>query len=207
LSEVHADFLAYGASAVDIGSNVLVGRPYGGTAILYKKTLSDHISPVQTDDPQITGIKMNTRYGPSLVLSVYMPTDYHDEDSLERYVEVCSKINALIAECDTVDVIVSDDFNCSVGSRFYNNFVDLLNVNKLVCSNINKIPQEFAYSNSDHSCTSWIDHILCSKAIDADITEINVLYDYISSDHKPLSIKIGRVLNNGNILNPVTRHL
>jgi len=38
LSQVHTDFLVFGASAVDIGSNILVGRPlYGGTAILYKK--------------------------------------------------------------------------------------------------------------------------------------------------------------------------
>jgi len=45
---------------------------------------------------------------------------------------VCSKINALIAECDIVDCIVIGDLNCSVGSRFYNNFVYLSNVNKLV---------------------------------------------------------------------------
>jgi len=37
LSEVHTDFLAFGAFAVDIGSNILIGRPYGGTAILFNK--------------------------------------------------------------------------------------------------------------------------------------------------------------------------
>ena len=40
LSDVHIDFLACGSSAVDIGSNILVGRPYGGTAILYRRTLA-----------------------------------------------------------------------------------------------------------------------------------------------------------------------
>lgn len=84
LSGIHTDYLATGASAVDIGSDVLVGRPYGGTAILYKRIFANRISVVQTGDSRLTGIKINTRYGPTLILSVYMPTDYHDDDSLEN---------------------------------------------------------------------------------------------------------------------------
>ena len=99
---------------------------------------------------------------------------------------MCCKINALTAECDIVDCIVTGDFNCSVGARFYNNFVDLFNVNKLVCSDINKIPQAFTYSNDDHSCTSWIDHILCSKSIDLisqKLTFCMTIY-HLSTSHK-----------------------
>lgn len=70
LSGIHTDYLATGASAVDIGSDVLVGRPYGGTAILYKRILANRISVVQTGDSRLTGIKINTRYGPTLILSV-----------------------------------------------------------------------------------------------------------------------------------------
>lgn len=57
LSEVHTEFLAFGASAVDIGSNILIGRPYGGrpTAILFNKIFADCISPLQIDDPRLTG--------------------------------------------------------------------------------------------------------------------------------------------------------
>ena len=199
LSEVQTDFLAFGASAVDIGSDILVGRPYGGTAILFKKILADCISSVKTDDSRLTGIKINTRRGPILVLSVYMPTDYHDKDSLEKYVEVCGKINALITECDVVDCIIAGDFNCSVGSCLYNNFVELMSVNNLTCTDLNKISQAFTYCNSDHSCISWIDHILCTTSLDRDISDIRVLYDYISSDHKPLSVKIGRVIDSSDI--------
>ena len=155
-----------------------------------------------------------------------MPTDYHDEDSLEKYVEVCGKINALVTDCDVADCVVTGDFNCSVGSRLYNNFVDLMSVNKLICTDLNNIratllgarhvperlcggrvylgryikcltfrSQAFTYSNSDHCCTSWIDHILCTTSLDRDIIDIKVMYDYISSDHKPLSVKIERVID------------
>ena len=55
--------------------------------------------------------------------------------------------------------------------------------------------QAFTYNNSDHSCTSWIDHILCTTSLDRDIIDIKVMYDYITSDHKPLSAKIERVID------------
>jgi len=194
LSGIHTDYLATGASAVDIGSDVLVGRPYGGTAILYKRILANRISVVQTGDSRLTGIKINTRYGPTLILSVYMPTDYHDDDSLEKYVEICGKINALIIDSDIVECIIAGDFNCSLGSRFYCNFDHLMSENKLTCSDINMLPSAFTYSSNDHSCTSWIDHILCTKSMNDIIAEVKVLYDHISSDHKPLSISFANLL-------------
>jgi exonuclease III len=36
LNNIHPDFHSYGMSAVDISRNILVGRPYGGTAILFR---------------------------------------------------------------------------------------------------------------------------------------------------------------------------
>ena len=84
LSGIHVDFFATGSSAVDNGSDILIGRPYGGTAILYRKTLAGHISLVQTDESRLTGITISTRHGPTLILNVYMPTDYHDDDSMEN---------------------------------------------------------------------------------------------------------------------------
>ena len=37
LNNIHLDFFSYGLLAVDISQDILVGRPYGGTAILYRK--------------------------------------------------------------------------------------------------------------------------------------------------------------------------
>ena len=44
LNTAHADFLSFGQSAVDLTSDILVGRPYGGTAILYRKCLAGKIN-------------------------------------------------------------------------------------------------------------------------------------------------------------------
>ena len=39
LRQIHADFDASGVSAMDTGDSILVGRPYGGVAILWRKQL------------------------------------------------------------------------------------------------------------------------------------------------------------------------
>ena len=35
---------------------------------------------------------------------------------------------------------------------------------------------------------TWIDHILCSKMLDDSVKDVCVHYDFICSDHKPLSV-------------------
>ena len=44
------DFGFIGASSVDTSIDILVGRPYGGTAILYWKCLNSVINPVKSDN-------------------------------------------------------------------------------------------------------------------------------------------------------------
>ena len=43
LSQLHSDFYGFGYSAVDISSDILIGRPYDGSAILYRKCLANCI--------------------------------------------------------------------------------------------------------------------------------------------------------------------
>ena len=43
LNNTHSDFFGTGSSAVDITDNLLVGRPSGGTAILYRKSFCNII--------------------------------------------------------------------------------------------------------------------------------------------------------------------
>ena len=43
LSMLHPEFLAVSKSAVNITNGILIGRPYGGTAILYRKYLGNNV--------------------------------------------------------------------------------------------------------------------------------------------------------------------
>ena len=48
--------------------------------------------------------------------------------------------------------------------------------------------KSFTYVNDAHNTCSWIDHCVSSYAAHTSITKIEVLHDFITSDHHPLSI-------------------
>ena len=43
LNDINSDFMAFGVSAVNISEDILKGRPYGGTAILYSSSSSSRV--------------------------------------------------------------------------------------------------------------------------------------------------------------------
>jgi len=69
LPQFRSDFLSTAPSAVNIDYDVLVGRPYGGTAILYKQSLSNDISVVDTNESRMTALVLRTTLGPVLLVN------------------------------------------------------------------------------------------------------------------------------------------
>jgi len=188
LTNIDAEFMAYSQSAMDLSVDILVGRPYGGTAILFKKSLSSCITPTCTNDPRLTVITMKSDIGPILFVCVYMPTDYGDTECYENYIEICAKVTAVFEESDAIHLVVCGDFNCQVESRFYNIFTEFATDNNLVMTDLNRMNNVFTYYSDDNTKFSWIDHALCTSEIDKLVLTCNVLCDFISSDHKPLTV-------------------
>ena len=83
LSNIDNGFLAFGVSAVDISAGVVRGRPYGGTAVLYRKQLAKVIDIVDCDEPRLCAVNIKTCNGPVLFVNVYMPTDARDDNSFD----------------------------------------------------------------------------------------------------------------------------
>jgi len=96
LNNSHTDFMSTGLSAVDLSSDILVGRPFGGTAILFRKCLADKIKIVESNESRITGIQIDTNIGPLLQINVYMLTNYGDDASLESHIDCFSKLHVMI---------------------------------------------------------------------------------------------------------------
>jgi len=187
LNDIHPEFLSVGLSAVDTSKDILVGRPYGGTAILYKKSFAASIKIVNTSDPRLCAIEILTSDGPLLILSVYMPTYTGDNECVENYIDTCAKITALYNDSSSINMIVAGDFNCQPGSRLFNIMENLIVDNNLIVSDIDRLNNIQTYFSDDGMNSTWIDHFVCSRAIDNRLDHIDVCYDYVSSDHKPLS--------------------
>ena len=112
LNNIHPDFLAFGQSSVDISDRVLIGRPYGGTAILYRKSFSSCVARLHSSDPRVTAVSLQTKIGPVLIACVYMPTDNGTADCFEEFIATCANVSALFFVSDfsqAVEIFMSDE--------------------------------------------------------------------------------------------------
>jgi len=76
-------------------------------------------------------------------------------------------------------MIVAGDFNCSTNSSFFTTFQQFLYDNQLICSDISRLSDVFTYCMDDGLAHA-----------DAD-----VLYGYMCSDHRPLSVGVNLYLH------------
>ena len=146
---MHDSWLGLGNYAVDTSTQVLIGRPFGGTAILFKKEFSGCIYAVETFDARLTTVVLDSNVGPILLVCVYMPWDIGDTECYQNFTDICCKINTLYSDADAVHAIVTGDFNCQQGSRFFNVLVGSANDNKFVLADITRLSGVFTYCSDD----------------------------------------------------------
>ena len=80
--------------------------------------------------------------------------------------------------------------NCQPGSKFIPILEQLARDNFMTFADINRLSNAVTYySNNGRSC-SWIDHVLCTSFVDSIVTTMNVLNEYICSDHRPTSFSL-----------------
>ena len=120
LCNVHKDFDVYSISAVDC-TQALVGRPYGGLSILWRKDLSNCCDIVSFDDARLLGLDINHSGNSLHILNVYLP--YFAPENYDGYLDYIGKISSHIEYRNVSDVMVFGDFNADVGGVFYREWV------------------------------------------------------------------------------------
>ncbi len=91
----------------------LIGRPFGGCAIVYKTTHTGFIKEVKCCKQRLRGVLLAIYSGCSiLILNAYMPVDnYRHDENFTIYVEVISEVEQIIPSLDPTHVIFGGDFN------------------------------------------------------------------------------------------------
>lgn len=116
LAEIDENFGSTGTTAVDPGT-LLKGRPFGGVALMWRKSVFPCVSVIQCANPRIAAIRITTNDRPVLVLSVYMPTNR--VKNLAEFTDCLSTVSAIIEESDVESVFILGDFNAHPGKLFY----------------------------------------------------------------------------------------
>ena len=111
LNSLHGDYLGDGKSAIP-ETDILVGRPYGGVGIVWKKSIAPFVKTVEINCDRVYGIIITLAESRFLILNVYMPGDTRQRENVSEEYETCfDEIEKCIHEQTFDYLIIGGDFN------------------------------------------------------------------------------------------------
>ena len=197
LAEFDNCFYSQGISSMDTCAKLHKGRPYGGTAIFWKKTLGNICTVIDYGDPRLVGIEINVNGDRILIVNVYLPCD--SPENSDVFLSYLSKINNIIECFPSPYVYVTGDFNAnlllneskSICSNFGKELYDFCNQEQLIISDTLFMKNDsYTFISSAHDTVSWLDHVITTSSGHDLISSINIDYSFVTSDHLPVTIKL-----------------
>ena len=164
--DISDDFISIGVSGRD-SSDLLAGRPYGGCAILYRKSLSHSIHRLKCCSERFCAILLDTTNPNSscssstLLINVYLPTDYGTLDSNNAFTETLAELDGFLLSHSYDNIIICGDFNVDFnrGGRNCEHPRSFMHEHNFVCADMNSCIK-YTYRRDDHTSFSWPDHVL-----------------------------------------------
>ena len=192
LLHLHPDFNCYGSSAMTIDQGVIEGRPYGGLAVLWRKTLSPYVTiDKDQSEPRLLGMHLRTSAdaSPLYFVNTYMP--FQCDAHYDLFLELLGKIAAHIEDAGSTLIALVGDFNASRGSLFDTELVQWCRTYGLVLSDVALLAEDtHTYVSLAHGTTSWLDHIITSKDLHRSVHSA-LVHDLLpGSDHLAVSCSL-----------------
>lgn len=215
LDLLHHDFSSFGVSAMDykVSMGILVGRPFGGTAILYRKSLSKYVKLIDCDD--ISGRYISVSFSNNVVkliiTNVYFPTFKHDSEFVIEISNLNAFIENTLQKYLVEDHIIGGDlnFDCVDSSIAYCLLKQVLDNFNMICCDGFLHPQSLkvTYSHNSLPQSSWLDHFFINSNLANKVSEFKII-DCGSnlSDHFPISLSIVYPLHDHTAQLPILSH-
>ena len=191
LNNVHSDYLSYGISSIDPSDGLLLGRPFGGVAVLWRNSLAPHVKPISYDDDRLVGLECIIGERKMLFLGVYLP--YDTKQNFDQYVHYLAKLKCIIDDFDSPYVCVLGDFNADIvkQTEFGRELQCFcFDANLKIADILLLPPTSFTHANEGSCTESWIDHIVCTNGFHSLIQDVGIDLSIASSDHFPISMDI-----------------
>lgn len=181
LGHIDSNYLFIECSGVDSSDTILRGRPSGGVAILYKKSIAGSIIKINTSSKRVCAVILNSKDGLNdvLFINVYMPCDTFSNTSCsDAYLETLNAIDQLICKYPNARLLIGGDWNTDPSRLNAQTrvFMEFTNRNNLtLCWNSPVAKQDFTYVNHSLGHSSCLDHFLVSKTVLDDMNVCKVL--------------------------------
>ena len=174
-------------------SLLLCGRPYGGVAILWRKSAFDMVSVIDCDNVRIAAIKLTVSTRTIVVFTVYMPTCC--QENLPVFTECLSAIRSIMEIEENLGVesfFVLGDFNAHPNELFYKEMINFCVEQNWLCVDVNNLgidSNTYTFISDVHGSVRWLDHCLVTVSASKTISNLYVKYDVYWSDHFPLVLE------------------
>ena len=182
------DGVAYTSTSAMNPDVARVGRPHGGTAIIWKKNIDVKVEVINTVSPRLCAVLVRfSEKATVLLVNVYMPTDQRGlGENLCVYQDVLAEISSIAHAHNSEKLIVCGDFNTDLSrtspqTEELKMFCDLENLHPVVLCEVSEV--KYTFANTD-GARSLIDHFLVSRNL---LEFVSAVYPHDSiensSDH------------------------
>ena len=105
-------FQFFAVSGVEISRGPLIGRPYGGVVILYRKTIANLVQHIPTGSSRLCAIKLQSNGASCVLINCYLPCDDNSGQPVESsdLAEVLAGIERVMLDSDGSQIILCGDF-------------------------------------------------------------------------------------------------
>ena len=188
ICNVHADFECRAWSACNDNSG-LIERPYGGLAIMWRKSLNvKWLIKCTLVNDRIAVLDISDSLRKLYLVNSYMPIVGDSIEQKEEYLNTTSLLsNTLEKVCIDGNVVVLGDFNASSSNGYLSFLDDFCYDEGFVIADMQRLhASSYTYKRYPGGPKSWIDYVLMSSWLLHKVNNITVGYDYVSFDHFPL---------------------
>ncbi len=190
LLTLHSEFYGRGVSSMNDADGINTGRPFGGLAILWRKSLGTCCTVENLDDTRLMLCKITNGAHTTSFLNVYLPCD--SGDNLDDYSFYLSKVDSMLRD-DTHTAAIGD-FNANISHdhhRFGKELKSFCETENLTISDHLLCHKDtFTFYSEAHDTVAWLDHVISTTSFHSSIDSIWVDNTFVTSDHFPLFITI-----------------
>ena len=170
-------------------ANCFTGRAKGGLAVIFHNKFGQFIEPFFYSD-RIMGIFLSGGQR-ILILNLYLPCDYRNEESYLSYKNCLSNLNNISVMRDFDNLIMCGDLNADPHKgRFYRELVNHVNMLDLHIADVSYLPMDsYTFLSSQDCCsTSWLDHVIVSDS--SLVSNFKIYYGTTLHDHIPIGCSV-----------------
>ena len=194
---IHKDYLAHVVCGTDDKKEIMCGRPSGGIALLWKKSLAHCVKIVKpwTIHKRICAINVRIGDDDIIICNAYMPNDNYNNTSVNAdFIEVCDQIETLVLRENPKYFILTGDLNVdfrrqNAHSRYMASLMDRLQL--FNTWSLSHITPEETYIGPNFSAKSMLDYFLCSDSLQNGVLNVSVIQqDSNMSNHRPVKMTL-----------------